>query len=80
MNKILFLILILLIGASSCKKFLDTEPTNLTVTTNFYNNEAQMSQALTAVYAAVIKGTYSRPMHTEFGISDEFIYSLWQPG
>jgi len=74
MKKMIFTTLVLVIAISSCKKFLVTEPLDLTVTTNFYNNQDQMNQSLTAVYAAVIKGCYSRAMHTNFGVSDEFTY------
>ena len=49
----------LAICATSCKKFLDTKPTDFVVPEQYYNNEQQLNEALAGVYSSLAEtGTY----------------------
>lgn len=53
MKKIQYLIIcgLSLMGLSACKSFLEPEPEDFSLTTNFYQNEKQVTYALTGIYA-----------------------------
>lgn len=52
MKKItLFACLVLIIAASSCKKYLDESPKSIITTTNFYQNQTDALAALSSIYA-----------------------------
>jgi hypothetical protein len=54
MKRILITMLVLsLISASSCKKFLDTKPTDFAVPEEYYNTEQQLNEALAGVYSSM---------------------------
>lgn len=50
MNKIFYLLPILLIGITGCEKFLDTKPTDSQAPQFYYSTESQMNTALIGVY------------------------------
>ncbi|MFN4286104.1 MAG: RagB/SusD family nutrient uptake outer membrane protein [Lacibacter sp.] len=55
MKKIYLLpLLLVLIGAGGCKKFLDRKPLDASSATNFLSNEVEMQQGLVGVYAAAM--------------------------
>jgi starch-binding outer membrane protein, SusD/RagB family len=56
---IISLMMALAICATSCKKFLDTKPTDFVVPEQYYNNEQQLNEALAGVYSSLAEtGTY----------------------
>jgi starch-binding outer membrane protein, SusD/RagB family len=64
--------------ASSCKKFLDTKPTDFTVPEQYYNTEAQLNEALAGVYSTLTT-TYTYGLYQNFylvGTTDESYYKL----
>ncbi|MBS1567370.1 MAG: hypothetical protein JST39_23505, partial [Bacteroidetes bacterium] len=48
--KRIYLFIVIAAGLCSCKKFLDTKPTDVYTTETYYNTEAQLQQALNSVY------------------------------
>lgn len=50
MKKIFIPILLICVAGASCKKFLDTKPTDFAVPEQYYNTEAQLNEALAGVY------------------------------
>lgn len=53
MKKLLYLsLLVFLLGAAGCDKFLDRKPLDASSATNFLSNEREMESSLTGVYAA----------------------------
>ncbi len=44
------LCLLILIGTTSCKKFLDTKPQDILLPSTYYQTEAQLQSALAGVY------------------------------
>lgn len=46
---------IMIAGLSSCKKFLDTKPTDFYTPDNYYTTEAQLQQALNGVYGDLMR-------------------------
>jgi starch-binding outer membrane protein, SusD/RagB family len=50
---IISIIALLTICATSCKKFLDTKPTDFVVPEQYYNNEQQLNEALAGVYSSL---------------------------
>lgn len=55
MKKIYLLpLLLLMIGAGGCKKFLDRKPLDQSSATNFLSNQTEMEQGLTGVYGAAM--------------------------
>jgi hypothetical protein len=75
MKKLLFSLLILGTGLVSCKKFLDTVPTDNLLPEEYYNSEAKLLNALAGVYyplsSAALYGTF---LSSDFNISDEAFY------
>lgn len=50
MKRIFFFAALLILGLSSCKKFLDTTPTDFYTPINYYNSAAELQQALQGCY------------------------------
>jgi len=78
MKRILYSILISgLVMTSSCKKFLDTSPTDFLSPKNFYRNEADINAALTGVYDVLGKSsTYGRNLYFELDVADDSFIAL----
>lgn len=55
MKRISILACLAIAGLTSCKKFLDTKPTDFYSTDNYYNTEAQLQQALNGVYGDLMR-------------------------
>lgn len=55
MKKIYFLLMMLAVGLTSCKKFLDTKPTDFYTPVNYYTTQAQLQQALNDAYGTLIR-------------------------
>ncbi|SIO02367.1 RagB/SusD family nutrient uptake outer membrane protein [Chitinophaga niabensis] len=55
MKRIYLFAWIIIAGLSSCKKFLDTKPTDFYTPDNYYATEAQLQQALTGVYGDLMR-------------------------
>jgi hypothetical protein len=55
MKRICILACIVIAGLTSCKKFLDTQPTDFYTTTNYYGTEVQLQQALNGVYGDLMR-------------------------
>jgi hypothetical protein len=76
MKKILFL-LISLSTLCSCKKLLDTQPTDFLTPENYFNTEKDMNTALVGVYDQLQKGsmyTGEEGLLTIFNVSDEMFF------
>lgn len=68
-NKISLLAICFLIGASSCKKFLDTNPKDFISPKNYYETEEQLNTALTGVYFTLAnQSLYSNNMLARLGL------------
>lgn len=71
------IILFLLIAHTSCQKILDTKPTDFLSPQNYYNTEADLNSALTAVYSRLAsEPLYGASLWTYFDVADEFFWSL----
>ncbi|MES2775394.1 MAG: RagB/SusD family nutrient uptake outer membrane protein [Bacteroidota bacterium] len=71
-----FLLLVLIMGLSSCKKFLDTKPTDVYTPANYYNTEAQLQQALnTANGTLMIPSIYAQVLGFNFAASNDELIS-----
>ncbi|SHL39385.1 Starch-binding associating with outer membrane [Chitinophaga jiangningensis] len=55
MKRISILACLAIAGLTSCKKFLDTKPTDFYSTDNYYTTEAQLQQALNGVYGDLMR-------------------------
>ncbi|MBC9931808.1 RagB/SusD family nutrient uptake outer membrane protein [Chitinophaga qingshengii] len=55
MKRICILACIAIAGLTSCKKFLDTKPTDFYTPDNYYGTETQLQQALTGVYGDLMR-------------------------
>jgi hypothetical protein len=78
MKRILFIIVTLLsISMVSCKKFLDTVPTDSLVQSQYYNTAAKLNEALAGVYQPLASsGIYGDNMFDQLGAStDEGFYA-----
>jgi starch-binding outer membrane protein, SusD/RagB family len=66
------------VAVTSCKKFLDTKPTDFIVPEQYYNTEQQLNEALSGVYnsltATSIYGLYQNFYHV--ATTDESYYKL----
>lgn len=96
MKYIYSIMLVVVIGiATSCKKYLDTKPTDYYSTTNYYETEAQLQAALNGVYGLMMHGRmFGLVQHFNFdSTTDEmlpnrtqaqdnrgFFFSNWTPG
>jgi hypothetical protein len=67
MKKIFIPILIICIAGASCKRFLDTKPTDFAVPEQFYNTQQELQEALAGVYQSLTT-TYT------FGLYQNFFY------
>ncbi len=79
MKRIIISIIVLLsISATSCKKFLDTKPTDFAVPEQYYNTEQQLNEALAGVYSSLTTGSaYGYNIGFLFPIgTDEGFYKL----
>jgi hypothetical protein len=78
MKKILYITVILLsLGMVSCKKFLNTIPTDSLVQSEYYDTPAKLNEALAGVYQPLASaGIYGDNMFDELGAAtDEGFYS-----
>ena len=78
MKKIFFPILILCVAGVSCKKFLDTKPTDFAVPEQYYNTEQQLKEALAGVYTTLTT-TYTYGLYQSFYLvvgNDEEYYKV----
>lgn len=77
MKRILLFAIILTLTASSCKKFLDTVPTDSLAPGNYYNTQAEVDAALTGVYDILGKSaTYGRSFYFEMDVADDSFVAL----
>jgi hypothetical protein len=75
MKKLLFSLLILSTGLVSCKKFLDTVPTDNLLPEEYYDSEAKLLNALAGVYYPLsTPALYGNFLHSDNVISDEAFY------
>lgn len=75
MKKLLFSIILLSVGFSSCKKFLDTVPTDNLLPVDYYDSEAKLLNALAGVYYPLsTEQLYANFLNTDFNVSDEAFY------
>jgi hypothetical protein len=75
MKKLLFSLLILSTGLISCKKFLDTVPTDNLLPEEYYDSEAKLLNALAGVYYPLsTSALYGNFLNSDFNISDEAFY------
>jgi hypothetical protein len=78
MKRILYILLtVLSLSMVSCKKFLDTTPTDTLVATDYYNTETKLNSALAGVYQPLgTAGIYGDNMFDQLGAStDEGFYA-----
>ncbi|QEC56323.1 RagB/SusD family nutrient uptake outer membrane protein [Flavisolibacter ginsenosidimutans] len=78
MKKIALFLLILSGIITSCKKFLDTKPTDFIVPEQYYNTEQQLNEALAGVYSSLTTvATYGLQQNFYLvGTTDESYYKL----
>lgn len=75
MKKLIFSILLLSVGLTSCKKFLDTVPTDNLLPKEYYDTEAKLLNALAGVYYPLsTEQLYANFLNTDFNVSDEAFY------
>lgn len=69
-------------GLASCKKFLDTKPTDFYSPGNYYTTEAQLQQALNGIYGDLMRSEmYGQVMHFNFvSTTDEVMSSRTADG
>lgn len=79
MKRIIILAFVFIfISATSCKKFLDTKPTDFVVPEQYYNTEQQLNEALAGVYSSLANAScYGYNMSFILAIgNDEGFYKL----
>ena len=80
MKKLIYIIglALILTGSSSCEKILDTQPEDFLTSTNYFNTEAQLNNALTGVYEILADSyMYSTYYISEMGTeADEGYYRV----
>lgn len=75
--KFITTIIILLVSGSSCKKLLDTQPSDFLSPVNYYNTENDLNYALSAIYSRLTPdATYGANLWSYFDIADEMFWSL----
>lgn len=75
MKRILFSIIILSTVLVSCKKFLDTVPTDNLLPTDYYSTETKLTNALAGVYYPLATDKmYANLLSGEYNTSDEAFY------
>ncbi len=71
----IYLLASALLILGSCKKFLDTEPSDFLAPGTYYNSEKELNYALTGVYDALgSSDLYGDNMFYQFDITDEGVY------
>ena len=80
-TKYLFSILIVLLTATSCERYLDLEPTDSLVPEIYYESANDLDQALTGIYSSLNnRGTFSRNLVFDLAFgSDEGFYKRSTP-
>ena len=80
-TKYLFSILLILLTATSCEKYLDVEPTDFIVPETFYETANDLDQALTGVYSTLNdRATFNRNLVFDLAFgSDEGFYKRSTP-
>lgn len=69
------LLALVLITQGSCKKFLETQPSDFLAPETYYNTEKELSYALTGVYDVLgSSDLYGDNMFYQFDITDEGVY------
>lgn len=79
MKRILYSVLVagMVLTSSSCKKFLDTTPTDFLSPKNFYKTEADINAAVTSIYDVLGKtATYGRNFYFEMDVADDSFIAL----
>ncbi len=77
MKRILVLFFISVFALSSCKKFLDTKPTDSLAPANYYNTESDINAAVTGIYDVLGKNaTYGRSLYFEMDVADDAFIAL----
>jgi starch-binding outer membrane protein, SusD/RagB family len=73
MKKIAYLLLItILVGTSSCQKYLDTKPQDFIAPQTYYTTDAQLTAALMAVYDVMGQnGGYGRNLAVELALASD---------
>jgi len=70
--KKIFFITAMIAGFTSCKKFLDTKPTDYYTPVNYYSTEVQLKQALTSAYANLMNAPiYGQVLPFNFTASND---------
>jgi hypothetical protein len=76
MKRIYYLVIMIAAGLGSCKKFLDTKPTDVYTTENYYNTEAQLQQALNSAYGDLMTPSlYAQILGFNFTTSTDEVLS-----
>lgn len=76
MQRIYYLVVLIAAGLGSCKKFLDTKPTDVYTTENYYNTEAQLQQALNSAYGdLMVPSLYAQVLGFNFTTSTDEVLS-----
>lgn len=76
MKRIYLFAWIIVAGLSSCKKFLDTKPTDFYTPDNYYTTEAQLQQALNGVYGDIMRSEmYGQVIPFNFTTSTDEVLS-----
>ncbi|MCK7557746.1 RagB/SusD family nutrient uptake outer membrane protein [Chitinophaga sedimenti] len=74
--KRIWILAIALAGFSSCNKFLDTKPSDFYSSTNYYETEAQLQQALNGVYSNLMRSElYGQVMGFNFTTTTDEVMS-----
>lgn len=76
MKRICIIACMVIAGLTSCKKFLDTKPTDFYTPDNYYSTEAQLQQALNGVYGNLIRSElYGQVMGFNFTTTTDEVMS-----
>lgn len=76
MKRISFILAIAALGLSSCKKFLDTKPTDTYTPVNYYTTSAQLQQALNSAYSTLMRqNLYGQVLGFNFTASNDELLS-----
>lgn len=76
MKNLLYIAIFLCLGLVSCKKFLNTVPTDTLTKNDYYNSESKLSTALAGVYQPLSSSAlYGDCLFNQFATTDESFYS-----
>lgn len=79
-NTYLLAILITLLSFTSCKKYLDVNPTDFTTPETFFESPKDLDQALNGVYSSLNNtGTYSRNLVFDLALVQTKLFISDQP-